>query len=556
MQPTPSLRLTTVLALATFALALGLWLRWEAFYLNFGSVFIPRPDSVEYVAGAQSIVQHGRFFLQIGPYEVRSRYPPGLSMLLAAPLAAGVPAEELWRFKAVAGPLIAWLLGWWVALVLRRWGLSEGLASLLGAAAIAHWLFLPLNLAQANMVMADEPALLLGLVMFGILAPTWSQAAASQIPRLGLAGFVAGLLWVTRGTTLVLMAPLFLPWVWQSWRQFGIADGLRRVAYGLGGALPWLVAASWLLWRSGFPPFQMTAYGFWVPESFTHFSETFHWQWALRGNPLGPLPGGTVAPHLLIGTKLLGGWPSFLVWEGYGWIWPGCGGLAGIALLALEGRADWATRRWLIGGAALVVAHWVFYGFYAYPGGRFYLPAMALLLVAFWLGVGWLVQRGGLGRWAGTALGCGLALGGCWAPITAGMPHFADWPDSHAQTRQYLQDWLDLPEEVRERRLLAADTVVAQALGLLPPTALGHFRLGGPLAATPHVRRLVDFGHLDRAWLLGPNADRRYLHLSPYVEPRWPGSNQPNLPLLEDDFESGDLRYWSQRVDAHQRTGW
>ena len=65
----------------------------------------------EYAAEAQSLARTGQAFLQVGPYRVRPRYPPGWPLLLAAAIRSGVAGRDLWRITALFGAALAWLLG-------------------------------------------------------------------------------------------------------------------------------------------------------------------------------------------------------------------------------------------------------------------------------------------------------------------------------------------------------------------------------------------------------------------------------------------------------------
>jgi 4-amino-4-deoxy-L-arabinose transferase-like glycosyltransferase len=568
MQEISGIRRRSIVALALLAVGLGLYFRWELFYLNYGQVFVPRPDSLEYAAGAEAIADHGRYFLQVGRFEVRSRYPPGFSMALALPLALGVDGEDVWRVKSAAGTAIAFLLAWWVASALRRRGIGEAAAVAAGALAAAHWLLLPLNLAQGNMLMSDEPVALLAVVAVALLARAWREGAPGverperQWRWLLAAGFVLGAIAITRSIAAALIVPAVLPFAWLLWRRAGWLAVVRVAGWlAAGGCLP-ILACIWLLHRSGFPPLAWTAYAFWVPEFFGPGTHPLHWQWAIAGNPHAPLPGGAVAPHLVVGARILGGVPGpLLVWETYGRLWPLVGWTTGLLLAWRAWREGSGVPRATVVGAGLAVAAtWLFFACYGFPGGRFYLAAMVLCALLFWVGIGSLLRYGLPARLAALAL-AGLAFWGALHPVLSGKASFNDRTNFNWHTREMIEDWLKLGDEGRAASRLPVDPILAQALGLMKAETLRPIHGWGGLPETEHIWRLVVNGHLTPGGTdLGPNADRRFIHLSPVA-----GTDPPRKPirrfnpafrtLFDDGFESGDTRYWSQRVDKDQPPG-
>src|SRR4051794_10005708 len=101
--------LLAVLALVIVPLALVA--RWGGNAELKGARFSPWPDTVEYAAEAQALARTGQVFLQVGPYRVRPRFPPGWPLLLAPAIRSGMAGQDLWRITGVFGALLAWLLG-------------------------------------------------------------------------------------------------------------------------------------------------------------------------------------------------------------------------------------------------------------------------------------------------------------------------------------------------------------------------------------------------------------------------------------------------------------
>jgi hypothetical protein len=96
--------------LAALVVPLALAARWGGDAEAKGSRFHPWPDTVEYAAEAQALARTGHAFLQVGPYRVRPRYPPGWPLLLAAAIRLGVEGRDLWRITGLFGAALAWLL--------------------------------------------------------------------------------------------------------------------------------------------------------------------------------------------------------------------------------------------------------------------------------------------------------------------------------------------------------------------------------------------------------------------------------------------------------------
>lgn len=532
------------------ALVVGCYVRFDLFRLNTGQAFVPWPDGVEYVATAQSIVDQGRFFLQLGPYEARSRYPPGFSLALALPLAFGVDATDLWRYKASFGTLLAGLLGVLVAQALARSGLAADIALAFGALAAIFWLLLPLNLAQANMILSDETALILTLVGLILLA----RALVSPDRRSWAiyAGLFFGAVVITRFAGLVLIAPAVALVVLAFWRDLGSRTILRvGAAVGLG-AVPPFVLSAWLLARSGFPPFELTAYPFWVKEMFSSWEKTFNLGHAFVGNKLAPLPGGEMRPHARFSADVLFGLPGPITWETYGFFWPIAGWSIGLFLLWRHGRKD--RKILLIGSAAFAIflTHYVFFSLYACPGGRFYLPAIFLCTGLFFFGIGRMASHSNLARLLALLL-VGIAAFGVTRSIQRDWRYFTDPPNTNATELEQFAVWRALGDVQRAKQPMGFEPLRVQALGRLDAATVSRIHHWGRLPYSEHVHRLRVFGQLNDQLELAPAADRRYIHESRLRATLRAEITRPERlksdpePLFHDSFENGTLGKWSMR---------
>ncbi|HXO42754.1 MAG TPA: hypothetical protein VN999_14985, partial [Thermoanaerobaculia bacterium] len=122
-----------VLVLVVAPLALAARWRWAA--TADGPQLRPRPDALEYAAAAQAIAAEGRYYLQVGPYRVRPRYPPGWPLVLAAALRLGVAGDRLWRVTGVFGAGLASLLALVAASAVWRRAGRQGVRAAAGALA-------------------------------------------------------------------------------------------------------------------------------------------------------------------------------------------------------------------------------------------------------------------------------------------------------------------------------------------------------------------------------------------------------------------------------------
>src|SRR5260370_16956850 len=91
-------------ALVLLVAPLALAARWRWAAAADGRQLRPRPDALEYAAAAQAIAAEGRYYLQVGPYRVRPRYPPGWPLVLAGAVRLGLPGDRLWVGPAFFAP--------------------------------------------------------------------------------------------------------------------------------------------------------------------------------------------------------------------------------------------------------------------------------------------------------------------------------------------------------------------------------------------------------------------------------------------------------------------
>jgi hypothetical protein len=530
-----------VLVIAPLALAT----RWRWAAAPDGRQLRPRPDALEYAAAAQAIAAEGRYYLQVGPYRVRPRYPPGWPLVLAGAVRLGVPGDRLWMVSGIFGAGLACLLALAAAgAVWRRRGADGGRAGAgvlaAGLVAGAGWALAPAAVAVGRVALGDEPAafaaalFLIGTVMAatarpgraacrrppaeGVAAPATSAARTASAPAAASAvsGLSLGALAAMRPASALLFAPAALVFAGYVWRVHGGRELLRRaLPWACGAAVAPLLVAG-LLWRSQLRPWEWSGYGFWAPRWYADAGTTFKLRYALRGNDdFTRGSGDRPIPNLRFYTQVLLGWPGLAPDSYLGLGWPALGWLSG-SLLAWRGRRHPAVAAGMLAAAVVLAAHLIFYSLYFFPAARFLLAPMALPLVAAAVvcGLGIAGPRptaaaapvsppaGGPAvpppRSGPTGLALGLAgAAGLAAAIVAGFLAFSAWrtetfPDR--DVRAAFAAWWQLPEAARAASTLPFDPVEAQALGLLSPVMVGQIHAWGELPPTVQVRRLRGLG--------------------------------------------------------------
>jgi len=434
-------------ALVLLVAPLALAARWRWAAAADGRQLRPRPDALEYAAAAQAIAAEGRYYLQVGPYRVRPRYPPGWPLVLAGAVRLGVPGDRLWMVTGLFGAGLSCLLALAAASAVWRLGgqaggRAAGGAFAAGLVAGAGWALAPAAVAVGRVALADEPAasvaalFVLGTALAartradpseyrppdeGRPKPSGpaadaaapgklvSTAASTGRPPYGrpasggwaaggragaaLGGVSFGLLAAMRPASALLLAPAAVVFAAYAWRSHGARGLLRRaVPWGAGAAVVPLVVAG-LLWRSQLPPWQWSGYGFWVPRWYADAGTTFNLRYALHGNADFPRgSGGRPISHLRFYAQVLLGWPGLAPDSYLGLGWPALGWAAGL-LLAWRQRRHPAVAAGTLAAGAVIAAHLAFYSLYFFPAARFLLAPLALPL-------------------AGAAVACGLGIAG------------------------------------------------------------------------------------------------------------------------------------------------
>ncbi len=540
------------LLLGALVVPLALAARWTGDAGQKGARFSPAPDTVEYAAEAQALARTGQVFLQIGPYRVRPRFPPGWPLLIAPAIRAGMQGRELWRITGIFGAALAWLLAVIAAtataalrphhpgpllpspppsLTGRRgsgllgladslgssaedlpesplspgegggwgrerggWG-SEGLAGLLAGGV---WAVAPIAVDLGDTLMSDEPTALVCLAGLLFAGATFLRRESRGAWAFAVAGGVAfGLAASMRSIVAVLMLLPIAFFLVGGVRRIGVrAVFLRGMPWALG-ALIFPAATVLILARSGWPVWQWSGYGFWMPNRFDHLSSTFNFQYAFQpdltfrqevvGRPLS---------HLELALRVLAGIPGLRPHHYLGYIWPIAGWLAAIPLYRIARRRYPSFTAWTAPALLLwTLAHVAVFSLYFYPSSRFYLAPLALCLVllATFCGVA-LSRPDRRMRLAGAAVvvvvGL-LAAQGIAELRREGLPNL-----DTERTRARFNRWLEIGDERRSRRTMPFDPVHAQALGLLTPEVAAEVHSWGELPDTVHVRRLRANGFL------------------------------------------------------------
>ncbi|MDX1998951.1 MAG: hypothetical protein SF066_14640 [Thermoanaerobaculia bacterium] len=452
----------------------------------------PRPDALEYVAGAQAIAQEGRYFLQVGPDRVRPRYPPGFSLLLAGAVKLGVAPAELWRVSALFGAALAVLVGFLAAAAVGR--LRPGRGELLAfAVAGGLWALAPAAVAIGRAVMSDEPAT---LFLLGSIALTLRWAGRPTALTAGAAAVAWAVALAIRPVAAIPAGLVLLPIALAGWRTAEPRKRAKSLAAALGGAAVVVGLVIGLLLRSGLPAWPWDGYAFWVPERFGPAGSPFALDYALRGDPTVPrrVAGQTIGHFEFVARSALG-LPGLPVHHSPGFAWPGLG----LAVVAVAlGRKRW--RRPLeagvpslaLGLGLWLLFHGVFYSLYFFAASRFLLVVFATSAVAVGAGLGVLASRPGRGAPA-LALGLALAVTTATAvPLARLQPH-ATRPDA-VPTADSVAAWLASSDDERLGKPVPFDPVHVQALGLLPTARAAQILRWGTLPPTDHVVRLQAHG--------------------------------------------------------------
>lgn len=502
------------LLLAAIILPLALFARWGGDQLK-GARFHPRPDALEYGAVAQSLAQSGQAYLQIGPHRVRSRYPPGWPLILAAGVKVGLPGQSLWKVTGLFGAALAWLL----AMVAVRGtellcpGGSRAGPWIAGLLAGCGWALAPIAVYLGQTAMSDEPAAFVSLVSFTLSAAAFlrrNETSRRGVLLLAAGGGLAfGLAASMRPVVAALLVPPLAIMLLGAIRRVGIRAVLRRTGmWGLGGLVFPAVTALILL-RSGLPPWEWSGYELWVPQRHEHLTDTFHIRYALEPDKDFRLGfGGRPLSHLEIAARVLFGLPGLRLHHYLGYWWPILGWLATIPLLwaALRKRGPVAEAApWVASALALwSVEHLILFSLYFYPSSRFYLAPLALCLTLF-------------------ATACGVGLSASFrgvqalclviAVLVGGLTLEAHRDSRHQplprlkmeRTRVQFARWMRMPDERRAGRTMPFDPVHAQALGLLTREVAEKTRVWGELPDTVHIRRMRVNGYIPPAKMMdGP----------------------------------------------------
>lgn len=492
------------LALLLLVVPVALAARWYGPAEPRGPRFEPRPDALEYAASAQALAQSGKMYLQVGPHQVRPRYPPGWPLLLAGAVRLGVPAEQLWRVTGLFGAALAGLLALLAAEAARALKATSWASFVAGLLAGWGWALAPVGILMGQTLLSDEPAAFvsaagLALAGFGLLR-TGESGERGSLALAAAGGLAFGLAASMRTVAGALMAPPIAIFFLGALRERGLRPTLQRAAAFALGAVIFPAITCLVLVRSGLPAWEWSGYRFWVPKRFGPGGDAFSLRYAFAPeSPFRIGPGRRPLPHLEVAARVLLGIPGLRIHHYPGLFWPALGWLAAIPLWREARRREGSIANlapWIAAALLLwTLAHVALFSSYFYPAGRFYAgpQALCLALLATACGVG--LSRSGLRL----RLAAGLAVALLAAMAVQGfaevrrdrLPRLkrTEW-----NVRGKVARWREQSDEVRARRAIPFDPVHAQALGLLPPEVAGSIRSWGRLPSTPHVRRLRTAG--------------------------------------------------------------
>ena len=270
-------------------LAFGAYIRWTPRALV--ADLRPAPDAIEYEEAAYSIAQGRGYLLWIGDKGYPPRYPPGMSLLIAAslPLVGTAPGSGIWVVLASA---LAAIAGTYALAHVAAGPAAGVVAALLVATS-------PLHVRCSRAVMSDIPA---------TAAVAWLSAwlIASLRRRTGVLehaalGFACGLA-VSVRQPLAVLAPSACIMV--GLLSVGTPRERMRNALVLGaGVLVGLLPLLWLNMELFGHPLH-TGYGYWAP------GQSFSPAWVAQQRGPGGTSNAWFYATLLAGGRALYAWPA------------------------------------------------------------------------------------------------------------------------------------------------------------------------------------------------------------------------------------------------------
>ena len=325
--------------------AAGAWLRWAP--PETVSDLLPWPDALEYEEGARSLLAGDGYQLAINGKSYPSRYPPGLSLLIAPvfSLIGTAPGGGIWVvfLMALATIVTTWRLGLMLAGV---WGgLAAGLLVSLS----------PLHVAWSQAVMSDVPAT--AIMSLLCLLAIRAADAGPRSTRWILLGIACGLGPVFRPALMaVVPGILLLVWMGHAGTKDSLAKFMRFLG-GLGAAVVGSLALNAILTRT----LLLTRYDYWVEATIFDPKYIF----------AAPQAGGEMPNFFFLISELAGG--------GRLYPWP----IAVLAVLgiSLQFRDGGRKRQFAALGVVTIGATVALYSIYFWQSGRFLLPILPIVAV-------------------------------------------------------------------------------------------------------------------------------------------------------------------------------
>lgn len=310
----------------------------------------PRPDAFEYEEAARNLVEGEGYVLVVDGAKYPTRYPPGMSLLIAPVLRFADQGFGTGVLAVLACSLLT-IVGTFVLATLAAGPIAGGVAALLLAVS-------PEDVTWSQKVMSDVPS---------TCAVTWILVASFLVARRGrpaawlAVGVAIGLAALIRLTNGAVAVPAALLALLSAWPGHGPSGALRALL-GLGAGVAVGLVPLLAYQLSSFGSLLGTGYDLWAPEPF----------FAL-GYLTGPPAAGGTEPNALV-------YAQNLVGLGRLYTWP-------IALLVLLGiasgaRAGGRRRELALLAASTLAAFFLGHVAYYWQDARFLLPTLPVLFAA------------------------------------------------------------------------------------------------------------------------------------------------------------------------------